>query len=155
MLKIYCDMDGVLTNFDLAYSNLGCGSHLKGDYTPDFYENLSKAGEDFWTNMEWIPDGKKLWESIREYNPIILSAPTDDPTSIYGKINWIRRELGWHVKYILEKDKYKYADKNSILIDDNTSKLDPWKEKGGIAILHTSASNTINLLRDRYSHDTI
>ena len=144
--KIYCDLDNTLTDFNKAYTDLGYNIHVKGDYTPEFYKNLSRAGEKFWSLMPWIKDGKELWNFIKKYNPTILSAPTHDPTSKSGKIKWIKRELGSNIEYILEWDKYKYAKPNHILIDDSESKITPWKEHGGIGILHTSARDTIEQL---------
>ena len=40
-----------------------------------------------------------------------------------------------------------YAAPNHILIDDRESNIDQWRAAGGIGILHTSASNTIQQLK--------
>ena len=44
-------------------------------------------------------------------------------------------------------DKAKYANKDSILIDDRKQNIDHWIESGGIGILHTSAKDTIKQLK--------
>jgi hypothetical protein len=141
---IYVDLDETLTDFNGAFKELGYGDEkeYKKKQT-DFFKILSKGGEDFWSKMKWKKDGKDLWNHLKPYNPIILSSPTRDPKSISGKIKWIQRELGPHTKYILERDKFRYATPNSILIDDTLDKLIPWKEHGGIPILHTSTISTL------------
>jgi hypothetical protein len=145
---IYIDLDGVLTNFNEAFEKLGYGKNE--DYInkqSEFFKILAKAGESLWSEMNWMSDGKILWDFLKQFNPTILSAPTTDPDSKSGKIKWIKRELGSNIKYILDKDKFKYATPNSILIDDSLSKLVPWKEHGGIPIFHTSFENTIKQIK--------
>ena len=44
-------------------------------------------------------------------------------------------------------DKAEYAHPYSILIDDREKSIDPWRTKGGIGILHTSAEETIAQLQ--------
>lgn len=45
-------------------------------------------------------------------------------------------------------DKFKYAGHNKILIDDlYKTNIIPWREHGGIGILHTSANDTIQKLK--------
>jgi hypothetical protein len=40
-----------------------------------------------------------------------------------------------------------YAKPNHILIDDREKSIQPWREAGGIGILHTSAADTISQLQ--------
>ena len=52
----------------------------------------------------------------------------------------------------LTGDKYKYATdksgKPNLLIDDFKKYIVPWEKAGGIAILHTSAEDTIRQLKE-------
>jgi hypothetical protein len=146
--KIYCDMDGVLTNFDKAYHDL-TGKDISGEFYSDthFWDPINKAGKKFWVNMEWQPDGKQLWNYIKEYKPKLLSAPSRQDDSRVGKHEWVERELPG-VPLLLRTAKHKkdFASPDSILIDDRLDNIEGWREKGGIGIHHTSTNETIKEL---------
>lgn len=164
---IFCDMDGVLCNFDKQFEKYN-DEHLNPDaffekYGKDAFVNVSgKAGVEFWSTMEWMPDGKELWEFIKPYNPTILSAPTKYESSKVGKLEWLKKNIqlpnydiqtkakkGWDdvSKIILNTDKFRYCKgSKDILIDDTAKKIDPWVKAGGVGILHTTAKNTIEKL---------
>jgi len=150
--KIFCDMDGVLTDFDKRFEYFG-------GLTPDEYQAKfsksqfwklidDKVGFEFWAKMPWIPDGKQLWSYIEKYKPMLLSAPSQKPSSRYGKRVWVNDNLPG-VKLILAKreNKQDYSKPNRILIDDRADNIEEWKSKGGIGILHTSAADTIEKLK--------
>lgn len=118
---------------------------------------LSRNDEGFWTGMEWMPDGRQLWDyclSLRQKGIIgelnILSSPSQDQFAESGKRKWLEQEgLTPHLdQIIIVKDKFKYATgQKDILIDDTVKKALPWEEKGGTAILHKSAEDSIAKLR--------
>ncbi len=151
--KIYCDMDGVLTNFDKAYFDL-TGVNLNGQHFNDknFWDPINEAGYDFWVNMEWMPDGDDLWKVISKYNPTLLSAPSRNNDSRVGKFDWVQRELPG-VELILRSAsrKREFAAPNHILIDDRPDNIQGWIEDGGEGILHTSAAETLKILREKYN----
>jgi hypothetical protein len=93
--KIYCDMDGVIVDFEGAYENLTGknirGNHVKGD--ADFWQPITDAGESFWTEMEWMIDGKELWNYIKPYSPKLLSAPSRQESSRTGKADKAKKDL--------------------------------------------------------------
>lgn len=144
-------MDGVLVDFEKGYEELTGknirGQHIKGD--ADFWQPISDAGEDFWTNLEWMNDGKQLWSYIEKYNPKLLSAPSREKSSRTGKEKWVEENLP-NVPLILKSadQKQLYASPKSILIDDRKDNIQRWNEAGGIGILHTSASDTIKKLKE-------
>lgn len=169
--KIFCDMDGVLVNFqkgaaefmaDPSYGEEFVVQNFKveqGRSARPFWKKLThvhkiepNAATDIWANLDWISDGKKLWSYISKYDPVILSSPGLASVDIIvaGKKQWLNSYLP-SAEYIFEPDKWKYAKGNAgtqhILIDDQPRKLDPWNEHGGIGILHTSAGNTIKELK--------
>ncbi len=147
--EIFVDLDGVLTNFDKGYYDL-TGIDITGHHYDDkqFWEPINKAGYDFWINLEWTDDGKKLWNYVKKYNPQILSAPSKQNDSRIGKHDWVKRELpGTHLILRSAQHKCEFASPNSILIDDNETNIKQWKNAGGIAIQHISADNTINELK--------
>jgi len=148
---IYCDMDGVLVDFDKGYEQLtGMTSKEADAKGPEFFwKPISKAGEAFWTELKWMPDGKQLWNYIKKYNPPLLSAPSREESSRTGKQKWVEQHLPG-VKLILANavDKQNYSGKNKILIDDRDKNINQWKSKGGIGIYHTSALDTIKQLKE-------
>jgi hypothetical protein len=148
--KIYCDMDGVLVDFEKGYEEL-TGRNIKGQHVsggPDFWDPITKAGASFWVKLQWMPDGKQLWEYIKQYTPVLLSAPSREESSKIGKYVWVKREMPG-TKLILRsaERKQEFATPQSILIDDRKDNIDRWKEAGGIGIYHTSAADTIQQLK--------
>jgi len=148
--KIYCDMDGVLVDFESGYEKL-TGIDLKGEYRPggeDFWKPIEQAGVGFWASLKWMPDGKQLWSYIKPYTPELLSAPSRSESSKIGKYVWVKNNLPG-TKLILRyaSQKQELATPESILIDDRQVNIDQWEAAGGIGILHTSADDTIQQLQ--------
>lgn len=148
---IYCDMDGVIVDFDKGYFDL-TGHKLDGTHRSDthFWDPINAAGYDFWINLEWIkPDGHTLWDYIEKYEPIILSAPSNRPESRVAKHNWVSRELpNTHLILRSAKHKKDFAAPNTILIDDREDNIKSWIDAGGIGIHHINAKETIKQLND-------
>jgi cytidyltransferase-like protein len=148
--KIYCDMDGVIVDFEDGYERLTGkdikGNHIKGD--GDFWQPITDAGVKFWAGLKWMPDGKELWSYIKSYNPEILSAPSREESSKIGKHVWIKNNIPG-IKLILRSAnrKQELAESNAILIDDRKDNIEQWINAGGIGILHTSADDTITQLK--------
>lgn len=147
--KIYCDMDGVLVDFDRGYKELTGREASFNIPKEEFWEPISKAGAPFWIKLKWMPDGKQLWDYIKKYNPELLSAPSREESSKMGKRIWVKRELPG-TKLILRQAerKQEFATPNSILIDDRADNIQRWKDAGGVGIVHTSAADTIQQLKD-------
>lgn len=155
--KIYCDMDGVLVDFDRGYKELtGTETHHADSQGKNEFWSIFKQGlqnkqiseKEYWMNLKWMPDGKELWNHIKQYNPTLLSAPTKDPQSRLGKHIWVKKYLpGTPLILSAAEAKKNYATKNSILIDDRIPNIDSWNEAGGIGILHTSTQTTLDKLK--------
>jgi len=146
--QIYCDMDGVLCDFEKQFVNFFKISEdeFKAKYSEDsFWKLITKAGVDYWDTMPWMPDGKDLWYAIKSKNPIILSSPGRMPKAPVGKKKWVKRELGRDVLVILKESakKKELASESAILIDDREVNIRAWKANKGIGILHTEAKKTI------------
>jgi hypothetical protein len=151
MYTIFCDMDGVLVDFEKGYYDL-TGKHTKsfpkGDN--DFWKPIEEEGALFWATLPWMPDGQELWRYIKKYKPYILSAPSQDPSSRVGKEAWLKMNLQNSFKkayFASRGNKQNFSGQNKILIDDLQQTIDEWNAKGGIGIHHTSASNTIKELK--------
>jgi len=138
--KIYCDMDGVLTDFESRFEHFTGKSpkDYEREYGIEQFWHLidSKIGVRFWVGMNWMPQGNELWNFISPYRPSLLTSPSRDNTSRLGKNLWVKNNLNPKPKVIFaySKDKQRYADENSILIDDKKSNINEWNAKGGIAI---------------------
>lgn len=154
---IFCDMDGVLVDFDKGYKDLTGVStkHADVQNSKDFWNKLESSlkekgltQEDYWKGLDWMPDGKTLWNYIKQYNPYILTAPSKDPGSRTGKKEWVERlDNMKNIYFRAAQSKSDFAGKNKVLIDDREDTIESWRAKGGIGILHTSAANTIEQLK--------
>lgn len=158
--QIYCDLDGVLTYFNGSAKKLGYNGPFPARKSEDkkrLWDLVRNDPEKFWGDMPWLPDGKKLWNYIKNLNPIILSSVGNSMTSKLGsegkkgKLRWIKRELGPEFMktaiIVPSGGKEKYASPMSILIDDDDLKnVTPWMKNRGIGIYHKSADQTIKQL---------
>ena len=161
--RIYCDMDGVLCNFEQAaekavgmpLSQWAKEPNKKFKTIRDKWKPIMNT-RNFWSGLPWNPGGQRLWSFIRKYDPYILSAyveQTTDPNCIPGKSKWARTRLGMSgskVNLVKRKEKQNFAKVGgmpTILIDDYAKNISQFKARGGIGILHTSTSNTISQLK--------
>ena len=149
--KIYVDMDGVLVDFDGGYEKLtGMTTREADEKGPEFFwKPISKAGAKWWITLNWMPDGKQLWDYVKKYNPELLSAPSREEASKMGKRIWVKRELPGAKLILRSADKkQEFASPTSILIDDREKNIEQWEAAGGIGILHTDAASTIKKLKE-------
>jgi hypothetical protein len=153
--KIYCDLDGVLCDFIKQANKIH-------KYWMDVYRKNKQlawqmlvefGANKFWSTMDWESDGKELWNYIKKYNPIILSAipQIGKNEAMDGKREWIAKNLGW--EYVsssiitFRSQKQKYSGVGKILIDDRDKSIKEWEYVGGIGILHKTTKNTISELK--------
>lgn len=148
MKQVYVDLDGVLTDFSKQLAEL-LNKPLDRTWDfgndPEVWKKIDGAGEDFWSEMKWMPDGHKLWDFVKKFDPTILTAPSDHPSSKSGKKIWLEENLP-DVPYIIESKKEKHAKEGYVLIDDREKNINKWKKAGGIGILHKDADTTIKEL---------
>ena len=147
-IKLFLDMDGVLTDFTGACEKLG--ENMVFLYSTDkerFWKRVSSAGTGFWADMPWMEGGKELHGFLKSsgFSPKILSAlPNPDLKAALaharkGKRSWLRRELGicYAEEAILcfRPEKALHSGISRVLIDDNSDNIREWEEAGGIGIL--------------------
>jgi len=172
--QIYCDMDGVLVDLvgavlqtaqkDTENEKLRKGvekilaidwrwteKNPKYQRSLDYIDNMVSNDVEFWATLPPTSDKDVLWSYISQYDPIILSHPWDGE-SAEGKRVWVSNLIDPQpIDVILTGDKHRHATtkdgKPNILIDDFEKYTVPWEHAGGIAILHTSAEDTINKLK--------
>lgn len=149
--QIFMDMDGVLTDFEASFKNIAGNTTKSFDKLGDnaFWDHVRLGGLKFWSEMPWIQNSKNLWNFVKKFDTVILSAPARTiPDSPKGKKIWIKRELG-NVKLILKRGRFKhmFAGENKILIDDKLKIINKWKGAGGIGIHFKSAEQAMKELK--------
>lgn len=153
--QIYCDMDGVLTDFEKRFITLlrkeGPKYYSKAviaqvarpkhfdklEGTTEFWKFIDQhIGMEFWSEMPWMPNGRALWDFIQPYGPKLLTSPSRDNTSRLGKRLWVKDNLVPAPKVLFRfgDAKADFANENAILIDDKPSNLRAFASKGGISI---------------------
>jgi hypothetical protein len=149
-VKIQQKARGVLDGQPLLSEHLDkTHPNFKKD-TRNFLYRVLMDNRRFWMNLEWLPDGKKLWDYIKKYDPVILSKPTD-LQAVIGKKKWVKDNIGLpkeRVQIRYDKSPYaQYEGKIGILIDDfesNTSKFDA---AGGRTVLYKNTQDAITELK--------
>ena len=149
---MFLDMDGVIADFNNGFKG------KKPESVSKMWKIVEKEGEDFWKDLKLFPGAKTLWNYVKDYDPIILSAHpynrgekmTKD--AIEGKRWWLAKHFG---KAVAEKaiiktrgDKKNYAHSNAILIDDIKKNIVEFESAGGTGILYTGAAAAIKELKD-------
>lgn len=119
-------------------------------------------------DLKPMPDMNELLSFVRtiDPNPTILTAPiSGKPEAVEAcaeeKRQWVKKFIpDFHGQIIVDSEKFKYATPEpgtvKILIDDRSKNLVPWKEAGGISIMHTSAASTnqqLKKIRDSLMND--
>jgi hypothetical protein len=150
---IFLDMDGVLVDFiggacelhgkanpytqDYAQGHWGVEALLDIDPV-DFWKPL---GRDFWANLKWLPDGKRILmvaEAVSDLadNVCLLSTPCDTFGCADGKRDWVKREMPSYAgRLFLGKKKAALSRPRAVLVDDSDENCREWSERGGTAIL--------------------
>jgi hypothetical protein len=152
--QIYCDMDGVLADFENGIKNM-----IGGKFSDKRWDELP---DDFFLQLEPMKDAKQLWDFIGKYDPFILTAiPRSERGPISkraadDKSRWMKRWFGVSVDRmypVVRKHKANFAmdgrdHRPNLLIDDHLGNVQEFKKARGIGVLHTSASNTIKELKE-------
>ena len=155
---LYCDMDGVLCDFDERFFSLfkKQPAEIEGDPNKGpayFWAMIHRVGKKYWSDMKPTPHGLELWAEISKYNPSLLTAPPKkkgdmtqlDPVTMEGKREWAEKYLSPSPSEIIfkrSKDKQLIAQRDvalglkPILIDDRQSNIKEWEAAGGIALYH-------------------
>lgn len=108
--------------------------------------------EGFFANLEVMPSAKRMFakaNAMVSTIPIILTAPMDSTFCEPEKRQWVAEHFGVpDSNIIVDKEKFKWAAPNHILIDDRMKSIGPWRAADGIGILHTSPEDTLKQLEE-------
>jgi hypothetical protein len=165
--EIYCDMDGVLVDFERGASQLlgKDWNSFKGEVSQAERDKITFESEDFWENLPPMPDFQQLWDFISPNNPNILTAYPYRHTGKVAESLCKDGKWKWNLKYtftprdkfhvVLRSDKQLYATGicthnrviPNVLIDDREENIKEWDKNRGIGILHKNAEDTIQQLK--------
>ena len=148
-MKIFCDIDGVLTDFPRAYNErYNLSIPLEQFNEEQFPQAVGKDARqidedldfDFWSNLPWMPYGRRFLELLESLfgaeHICLLSFPSYSPDGPRGKIEWVKRELPqYEMRLILAMDKRFCASPDAILFDDKPRNVAEWNQAGGRGIL--------------------
>ena len=158
-MKIYLDMDGVLTDFEKRYEELFGARPIE----------INKQNKHFWSNWETFVKGGNFTtlEKHKGADELLsfvksLNVPIEILSSSGGhqyhecvttqKNAWLRNNGIDFKPNIVPggKKKAQFADPWNILVDDTQHVVDNYKAAGGTAILHHDVNVTIRELSRLY-----
>lgn len=159
--KVYVDMDGVLAGFEEQVEiqfGLKMGDIPKGKMWAKIKEYNESVAPWFQT-LPKRADADMLWEFVNDnFEDVeILTATGSTPKdAAQQKRNWIANHYGADVKVNTvgaATQKAIFANPRAILIDDRDKAIDPFRQAGGIGILHTDTVSTIQKLQPFLKRD--
>jgi hypothetical protein len=154
-MKIYLDMDGVLTDFEKRYDELfGIRPSEVQERTTHFwryFETFIERGE--FENLEKHKDADKLLQFVHELRvPVeILSSSGGEKHHdfvVAQKLAWLNKNgIGYKANIVPGgSKKASFAKPWHILIDDTQHVVDKYRAAGGTAILHHDIDQTLREL---------
>ena len=148
---LFLDCDGVLAAFDaLATTILGMPPQLFEDTygTTAFWQRL-RDYEDFYYQLDLMPDAMALWNGTKHLHPVILTGCPVGGWAEGQKRRWAHKMFG-EVMIITTMARQKcehITQPGDILIDDRLTYRQHWEEAGGIFVHHVSAQASLAALR--------
>ena len=155
--RIFLDMDGVLADFNTGVETLTgtpFPNTLQGhnDYDERKEELTNKR---LFRHLPIMEDMHDLVGYVRHTGlpwEILTAAGTvNRELVVWDKQEWIKEHVSPTVVVtctMTGSQKGMFAIEGSVLVDDRQKNLDAWEKYGGIGILHTSAEDTINQLKE-------
>lgn len=154
MGRIFIDCDGVLAEFDEHATNV-LGMHprlFEEKYGSDtFWGSLERNDPDFFINLKPRHDAFELWDAVKHLEPIVLTgAPLSFIDSWWQKPIWVHDHFGTFTKVAVcqSKNKALFCKEGDVIIDDYPKHRKTWETAGGQWVLHTSAEDSIEQLKN-------
>ena len=142
MTTLFLDMDGVVADFEQAFTDLSKKDITKISNMEKYYwfVIINKLGPDFWSELKPMPYAHLLWNAFKQYKPTFLTAALRNgyDSSVEGKTKWIQQHFGYDKIIVVRgaKEKWKYCRPGDILVDDMPKNIQEWNEAGGIGFLY-------------------
>ena len=155
--RIFVDMDGVLADFNTGVETLTGREFPNTDAGHNDYDERKEelTNKRLFRNLPPMPDMYDLIAYVRHtglpWEILTAAGVINRELVVFDKNEWIREYVSPSVVVtctMTGSQKGMFAIKGSVLIDDRQKNLDAWIEHGGIGILHTSAEDTINQLKE-------
>jgi 5'(3')-deoxyribonucleotidase len=149
VLQLFGHKPSEKSNWPVGERNLakGCSGIIGGQVTGnEIWEHID-ASEDFWYNLEPIPEGFALWQMLDALTDRLYfcTSPSFDPTCLSGKLQWMQKYFGRQFrKYFIGADKHILATPDTVLIDDQEKNIEKFFEAGGNTILIPQPWNALN-----------
>jgi hypothetical protein len=122
-LRIYCDLDGTLADFQGGVCKILGGSPSRQCTQRQVWKAISRRPDQFFAALDWEDGGREVWAHLRS---IIRGTNQDVSVTILtgipegevmkrraskGKLAWVRRELGPDVPLVCcsSNDKHLYS----------------------------------------------
>ena len=162
MRTIYCDLDGVLCDFNSRFERMfkKAPSQVARDkkegefstYWNTFVESLQFATLDKMPDADELINFLKSIATKKNYRVAILTSTggfdRHNNVMIQKRI-WVENQAtNWPIVFVPgRRFKAGYADKYSLLIDDTYDVIESFEKGGGTAIWHKDAATTIERVR--------
>jgi len=93
-VQIFCDLDGVLCDFDKGVRSIFDG-HPPEQVPPKvMWPKLAKARPGFYSALEWTSDGEELWNAIKDEDVTVLTGVPRGGWGAIQKLFWCKVSLG-------------------------------------------------------------
>lgn len=160
---ILLDLDGVCADFvtwacrchgitesDVPWDDCGFYMERGMGLTPDeFWAPINAEGREFWTTIppyEWMDDLLGVvGEAAAEHGAAVhvCTSPSRIPECQAGKVDWMYAHLpkSLHRGFVFTSAKHLLARPDAVLIDDGEHNVDPFRQRGGQAVLFPARYN--------------
>ena len=155
--RIFLDMDGVLADFNLGVETLTGREFPNTDQGHNDYDERKEelTNKRLFRMLPPMPDMYDLIAYVRHtglpWEILTAAGVVNRELVVWDKQEWIKEFVSPSVVVtctMTGSQKGMFAIEGSVLVDDRQKNLDAWVEHGGIGILHTSAEDTINQLKE-------
>jgi hypothetical protein len=156
-LHIFCDLDGVLCDFEASALPLCKAKRMPNENR--LWACIGRHGvRGFFSSLDWMDGARSLWRYLHQLRcdgnvvQVLTGLPCGELTqgARRGKEEWCAKQLGAdvHVITCMSRDKHRFCrGANYVLIDDRESLGKDWERAGGTFIHHVEAEKSIEVLQ--------